>query len=248
VSLPPASVLEAVEPPGQELAPAAKPQDDATLGICLLLPGEEIEPAAAAKDLPVVHLPIVGPFGNASHPTTRVILRWMASASGSAEISGMHLCDYGCGSGILGIAALRRGAKECTFVDVDLCCLAGTKENGAANGFQLHPYLPPTEVLQHDLDFFSRFGSFSDREDGWAPLPADFVGKFPVVLCNIIVGPLCRVAPTLNSLCAPGGIVVLAGFNGARMRRQVEEAYSPFFTLHDLEGDNDWGCMIGRKA
>lgn len=102
-------------------------------------------------------------------------------------------------------------------------------------------------MLKNDIDFYSRFGNFVDRDDGWSVFPADREGCFSIVLCNIVVGPLCRVASTLSSLCAPGGCVILAGFRGSHMRKQVEEAYTPYFVLEDLSCEGEWGSCLGRK-
>mmetsp|Transcript_41660 Transcript_41660/g.89445 ORF Transcript_41660/g.89445 Transcript_41660/m.89445 type:complete len:480 (-) Transcript_41660:84-1523(-) len=237
------------EPSGLDVAAETWSGDD--LGISVVLPDENCEEKIlnALKDVPVLRLAVVGPFGNTTHPTTRVILRWLASEEGKHAIRGQQVCDYGCGSGALGIAALLHGAGSCVGVDNDIAALVATTANAEANGCKIAAHLPPAEVLERDIDFYTRFGNWSSRSDGWSPLPLkELRGQCPVVLCNIVVGPLCRSAPTLHELCAPGGWVLLAGFKGSYMKAQVEDAYSDLFGTLEYRGCEDgWGLFVGRK-
>jgi len=241
-----------------EIVPQPEEAVVGNLGVRVLLPDDgegQQQEDDETQALPVVRLAVVGPFGNTSHPTTRLVLRWMVTEEGRDAIRSRAVLDYGCGSGILGIVALTHGAGSCSAVDNDLAALEAAKANAAANGLQMAVHLPGAEVLDRDLDFYTRFGNWRSLDDlGWTPLPSAAAaepavdgGPFPVVLCNIVVGPLCRVAPTLHELCGPGGFVVLAGFRGDYMRTQVEEAYGALFELADRGREAGWQLLVGRR-
>lgn len=238
------------EAPSAARSPAEVAAD---LGLHVLLPlgeggSEEAEAEAKCSSLPTLRLVAVGPFGNATHPTTRLVLRWMATAAGREALRGSAVCDYGCGSGVLGIAAGMAGAARCVGIDNDLAALVASRANAEANGVAMEIHLPAAEVLDRDIDFYTRFGDWRKRVDTWQPLPASAEGGlFDVVVCNIVVGPLCRVAPTVADLCREGGLVALAGFHGSHMRRQAEAAYSPFFELEDAGAEGGWQMMLGRR-
>ncbi len=117
-------------------------------------------------------------FGTGSHPTTRMCLGWLAR-----ELRpGQRVIDYGCGSGILAIAAALLGAAEVAATDIDPQALTSTRDNALANAVQVH------------------------TQETSAPLAAA-----DVVLANILANPLKVLAPALSMLVRPGGHLVLAG-------------------------------------
>jgi ribosomal protein L11 methyltransferase len=118
-------------------------------------------------------------FGTGSHPTTHLCLEWLEQS----DLAGRHVIDYGCGSGILAIAAARLGACRVTAIDIDPQALASAAENARCNG----------------VDVDVRSSSDPSPEAG------------DVVVANILSNPLKLLAPMLASLVAPGGSLVLSG-------------------------------------
>lgn len=133
-------------------------------------------------------------FGTGTHPSTALCLDWLAGA----DLAGKTVLDYGCGSGLLGIAALKLGAARVIAVDIDPQALTATRQNAAANGVA-----DRIEVL---------------AAADYAPRPCD------VVVANILAGPLVALAPALIASLRPGGALVLAGLLHAHAD-EVERAY-----------------------
>lgn len=152
-------------------------------------------------------------FGTGTHPTTRLCLEWL---DGHIE-EGMTVVDYGCGSGILGIAALLLSARRVVAVDNDPQALSATLANATANGVagKLEALLP-TEMPDE---------------------PAD------VVIANILAQPLIDLAARLCSLVAPGGHLVLSGIMEAQ-QRQVIDAY-PAVRFDPPRVEEGWVCLSG---
>lgn len=134
-------------------------------------------------------------FGTGTHPTTDLCLRWLDGA----EIEGARVLDYGCGSGILAVAALALGAREAVGVDNDPQAVRATAENARNNG----------------VDERLRYGLSTEHDVG---------AGYDVVLANILAEPLIRLAPTLLATLRPGGWIVLAGLLD-RQAERVMEAY-----------------------
>jgi ribosomal protein L11 methyltransferase len=148
-------------------------------------------------------------FGTGTHPTTRMCLRWIAHH----PPQGLRVLDYGCGSGILAIAAARFGAAEIDAVDIDPAAVQSAAANAQANGVSLHPGLPGQVSGQYDL-----------------------------VVANILATPLKLLAPLLCSLVAPGGALVLAGIL-ERQAGELTEAYSPHARLEVSDSEDGWVLM-----
>ncbi|MFZ4649628.1 MAG: 50S ribosomal protein L11 methyltransferase [Rubrivivax sp.] len=153
-------------------------------------------------------------FGTGTHPTTRMCLRWIASRDTAAHPWGRVL-DYGCGSGILAIAAALHGAREVTAVDIDPAAVEATRANARANGVALEAGLP--ECAQ---------------------------GPHSVVLANILATPLKLLAPLLCGLLAPGGTLVLAGILD-RQQEELARAYEPGVRLEVTDCEDGWILMTG---
>ena len=148
-------------------------------------------------------------FGTGTHPTTRMCLRWIACHPPRAQ----RVLDYGCGSGILAIAAARFGAAQVDAVDIDPAAVESASANANAN------------------DVSIRTG-----------LPAQATGQYPLVLANILATPLKLLAPLLCSLVAPGGTLVLAGILD-RQADELAQAYSPHARLRVSDSTEGWVLM-----
>jgi ribosomal protein L11 methyltransferase len=155
-------------------------------------------------------------FGTGTHATTALCLEWLDGLG----LDGERVLDYGCGSGILAIAALRLGAGRALGVDVDPQALEATRANAATNGVA-----PRVETAEPD--------------DTWQ-------GPFDVVLANILAGPLIQVAGELAARQAPGGRIALAGVL-AEQADDVVAAYRPWYDLR-VDGERDeWVRISGTR-
>ena len=160
-------------------------------------------------------------FGTGSHPTTRLCLQWI-----DAHLRpGASVLDYGCGSGILALAAQRFGAGGVLGIDIDEQAVASSRFNAETNRC-----VGPDPVPV-------RFG-----------LPGDDPGgRHDVVVANILSNPLMLMAPMLCARVAPGGDLVLSGV----LERQADEviaAYAPWIALIIWRADEGWVCLHGRAA
>jgi len=160
-------------------------------------------------------------FGTGTHPTTRMCLRWIAGHV-DEQRPWPRVLDYGCGSGILAIAAALHGAREVTAVDIDPAAVAATRDNARANGVSLTAHLPE-------------------------PGPAQGSQAHDLVLANILATPLTLLAPLLCRLLAPGGHLVLAGIL-SRQARALTEAYGPWLALSVADEEDGWILMTGCRA
>jgi len=148
-------------------------------------------------------------FGTGTHPTTALCLQWLAAQ----DLRGKAVLDFGCGSGILAIAALLLGAEKAVCVDIDPQALTATLDNARQNGVADRIVALPAE----------RF----------LPFPAD------VVLANILANPLVALAPLLASSIRAGGRIALAGLLD-RQAEEVREAYAPWFEFEDDARREGW--------
>ena len=157
-------------------------------------------------------------FGTGTHPTTRLCLRWLDAHLKQGE----SVIDYGCGSGILAIAAMKLGASRAAGVDIDEQALLAARRNALQN--------------QADVTFYA-------AEDD---LSANVISPAHVVVANILANPLSVLAPLLARLTLPGGQVVLSGIL-APQADEVREAYAPWFEMHTTDPDEEWVVLAGRK-
>ncbi|MDW8323012.1 MAG: 50S ribosomal protein L11 methyltransferase [Burkholderiales bacterium] len=153
-------------------------------------------------------------FGTGSHPTTRLCLRWLL-----AELRGGEtVLDYGCGSGILAIAAARLGAGRVVGVDIDAQALQSARDNAARNAVAAEFCLP--EALP--------------------ALAAD------VLVANILSNPLKALAPLFARYQQPGGRIALSGILSAQADA-VLAAYAPWFALRVEAQEEGWCLLAGRR-
>jgi len=153
-------------------------------------------------------------FGTGSHPTTSQCLLWLERNLHGGE----SVLDYGCGSGILSIAAKRLGAGRVVAVDVDLAALESSRANTAANGVEVE-VVAPEQVPP---------------------------GSYDVVVANILSNPLRVLAPLLARFARPGGRIVLAGIL-VEQAVSVGEAYAPWFEIGPVAEKEGWSCLAGTR-
>lgn len=154
-------------------------------------------------------------FGTGSHATTRLVLQYLdANLAGASQV-----LDYGCGSGILAIAAAKLGAARVAATDIDPQALTTSAENAAANGVAL-------EIAAPDA------------------LPA---GAFDLVLANILAAPLIALEPLLAARTRAGGHIVLSGILEAQAE-EVIAAYSRHFAIAVGARDEGWVRLDGNRS
>lgn len=155
-------------------------------------------------------------FGTGTHPTTHMCLEWIDGH----DFGGQSIVDYGCGSGVLGIAAAIKGAKTVICVDNDPQALIATSDNAQRNGVQ-----GVIRTLSPEL---------------FNPQPAD------VVLANILAGPLVELSPRLSTSVREGGSLVLSGI----LEEQVDEVVNTYADeFRDLEKKvmDGWVLLTGTR-
>jgi ribosomal protein L11 methyltransferase len=166
-------------------------------------------------------------FGTGAHATTRLCLAWLDAHLRGGE----RVLDYGCGSGILAIAAARLGAAEVVGVDIDAQAVQSARDNSRANGIA------------------AERARYTDPSDLVSPSPASG-GCFDIVLANILANPLKLLAPALLARVAPGGALVLAGL----LSRQADDLLAlyrqlgPQVKLHVWAQAEGWTCLAGRHS
>jgi len=157
-------------------------------------------------------------FGTGTHPTTRMCLRWIAANATRHSDTWDRVLDYGCGSGILAVAAGLHGARGIDAVDIDPAAVAATAANASANGVVLS-----------------------------AGLPDGALGRYALVLANILATPLKLLAPLLTGHVAPGGHLVLAGIL-ERQSDELRDAYAPDLSLTVVDREDGWVLMAARRG
>lgn len=165
-------------------------------------------------DAAVVRLDPGLAFGTGSHPSTRLVLGWLAHET----LAGASVLDYGCGSGILAIAAAKLGATRVAGVDVDAQALATAAENARANGVALRVY-PPER------------------------LPP---GAYDVVVANILAQPLIALEPLLAARVRAGGRVALSGILDSQSS-EVAAAYGGDFDMRVAGSEDGWDVLEGVR-
>jgi ribosomal protein L11 methyltransferase len=158
-------------------------------------------------------------FGSGAHPTTRLCLHWLAGQ----DLKGARVLDFGCGSGILGLAALKLDCERVVAIDHDPQALLATRENAAYNGL---------------LDDRLVVGSGSVQ------------GEFEVVLANILANPLIELAPMLSAAVLADGALVLSGLLDHQIESVVTAYPEVRFDPPVLESDEQgvsWALLTGRK-
>ncbi len=157
-------------------------------------------------------------FGTGTHPTTALCLEWLDGC----DLNNKVVVDYGCGSGILGIAALLLGAKTVIAIDNDPQALIATIENAKRN--------------QIDLNRISTF----------LPNNAPQNIEAHIVVANILAGPLAELAPILSGLCLPNGHIALSGIL-SKQSSTLSDCYKQWFKMNPAAISQDWVRLTGCK-
>ncbi|WP_354688348.1 50S ribosomal protein L11 methyltransferase [Aeromonas sp. 19NY04SH05-1] len=156
-------------------------------------------------------------FGTGTHPTTALCLQWLDGL----DLAGKTVVDFGCGSGILGIAALKLGAARVIGIDIDPQAIQASRDNAMRNGVadQIELYLP------------------AEQPEG---LLAD------VVVANILAGPLRELAPLIAGLGKPGSLMALSGVLESQAP-ELEAIYGQWFEMDPTAVKEEWCRLSGRK-
>ena len=153
-------------------------------------------------------------FGTGSHPTTRLCLEWLERT----VTSGVSILDYGCGSGILAIAAAKLGACEVLGVDIDVQAVSAARSNAERN------------------DVAARFDDSANNIEG----------QFAIVVANILSNPLKALAPAICSHVQAGGQLALSGIL-AEQTDDLIASYAPYIALRVADTRDGWVCLTGSK-
>jgi ribosomal protein L11 methyltransferase len=156
-------------------------------------------------------------FGTGTHPTTAMCMRWLDKQ----DLLGKTVWDYGCGSGILAIAALLLGASAATGNDIDPQALTASRDNAQRNGIA-------------DASFELLLGAPTTTK------------QVDVVVANILAGPLVALSDGIAALCKPGGQLALSGILDTQAK-EIIECYSQWFDLDPPTVTEEWVCISGRK-
>ena len=175
----------------------------------------DVPAAARLADTVVIRLDPGMAFGTGDHPTTRLCLAWLVDHM----VGGETVIDYGCGSGILAIAAGKLGATRVVATDIDEQAITAARGNALDNDVP--------------IDFTS--------SACFAAEPAR------LVVANILSNPLKVLAPVLTSLVAPGGRLVLSGIL-ERQWQDVAAVYAPTIALRLWRVDEGWVCLEGQRT
>ncbi|HHP5404051.1 TPA: 50S ribosomal protein L11 methyltransferase [Aeromonas veronii] len=156
-------------------------------------------------------------FGTGTHPTTALCLQWLDGL----DLTGKTVVDFGCGSGILGIAALKLGAARVIGIDIDPQAIQASRDNAARNGVadQIELYLPADQPQDVEAD---------------------------VVVANILAGPLRELAPLIAGHGKPGSLMALSGVLESQAP-ELESIYGQWFEMDPTAIKEEWCRLSGRK-
>jgi ribosomal protein L11 methyltransferase len=152
-------------------------------------------------------------FGTGSHPTTRLCLQWLSTEL----VPGETVLDYGCGSGVLAIAAKKLGASSVWGVDIDPQAIVASRANAALNGVAVH---------------------FAEHDSTLAPVD--------VLVANILASPLQVMAPLFAGRVRAGGRIVLSGIL-VEQRSMLRAAYAPWFMIDEWGCEDGWVALAGTR-
>ncbi|GLC35297.1 hypothetical protein PLESTB_000579800 [Pleodorina starrii] len=213
-------------------------------------------------------------FGTGEHPTTRLCLRELRAMGARGELTGAAVCDYGTGSGVLALAALKYGAARAVGTDIDSLAVKAAQRNGALNGFH-----PPTftavqcgggidepepltaarvEAAEAGAEAEGAAGPGSATSDdggggGGGGSPAGGGGgggggvpQFDLVVANILRGPLVELQPRLAGYVRPGGRLMLSGIL-YEQTAEIQQAYGRDFEGFTVATDQQWALLQATK-
>lgn len=158
-------------------------------------------------------------FGTGTHPTTALCLEWLDGL----DLAGKTIIDYGCGSGVLAIAALKLGAARALGIDNDPQALAASRNNALRNGV-------------------------ADRLELFTPDTVADTARCDVLVANILAGPLDELAPRFAALCKPGAPFALSGILAGQEPELLARYLANGFTGLNIAQRDDWVRISGRLA
>ena len=180
----------------------------------------ELPVEALVEDAAVVRLDPGLAFGSGTHPTTALCLEWLDTLAAEGVLADADVLDFGCGSGILALAALKLGARHAVGIDNDPQAVIATTDNAERNGLA-------ERITVH--------------------LPADAPARtYPVVVANILASALDALAETISAQVAPGGWLAMSGI----LHGQEDELllrYAPWFDRLEVARQEDWVRISGRR-
>ena len=186
-----------------------------------IVPWNHALPAdAQADDAAVVRLDPGLAFGSGTHPTTALCLQWLDALAASDGLRGKAVLDFGCGSGILALAALKLGAAHAVGIDNDPQALVASRDNAARNAVG------------------ERLAVFTPQE---APQDA-----YPVVVANILASALDALADTLAERTASGGRIALSGILDGQ-EEELLRRFRPWFEALQVAREGDWVRIDGTR-
>ncbi|NMM41533.1 50S ribosomal protein L11 methyltransferase [Pseudoalteromonas arctica] len=155
-------------------------------------------------------------FGTGTHATTALCLKWLESQ----DLTGKTVVDFGCGSGILGIAAIKLGAERMIGIDIDPQAIEASLDNAQRNGVadKLEVYLPENQP--------------------------EFTAD--IVVANILAAPLRELYSVILGLLKPGGKIAMSGIL-EEQAQSVADIYAPFLALDDIAVEGEWTRVSGKK-
>jgi ribosomal protein L11 methyltransferase len=180
----------------------------------------DLPDGADAPGAAVVRLDPGLAFGSGTHPTTALCLQWLDTLAGAGALRDATVLDFGCGSGILALAALKLGAVGAVGVDNDPQAITATLDNAQRNGVddRLQVFLPQDE-------------------------PA---ATYPVVVANILASALIELREVIAARCAPGAHLAMSGIL-ATQADEVVAAYADVLDAIEVERIEDWVRVAGRR-
>lgn len=195
----------------------------------LILPAWlELPPEHA--DRQVIRMDPGSAFGTGSHPTTRLCLEAIEQLSDErgGSLGSIRVADLGCGSGILGIAALLEGASSVAAADTDSLAVRATRDNAVVSGF--------AEQFQVDLGSIERLAELLEGR------PAD------LLLCNILAPVIEALCPAFDTVLAPGGLGLLSGLLVSQAPRLQEVLAEQGWSAELTAQQSQWGLMTIRRS
>jgi len=184
-----------------------------------IVPWDHALPESAdAPDAAVIRLDPGLAFGSGTHPTTALCLQWLDGLAQQGELQGRDVLDFGCGSGILALAALKLGAARAMGVDNDPQAITATHDNAQRNGMSIDVHLPQDEPVR----------------------------TYPVVVANILASALDALAERLAARTAPGGRIAMSGIL-AGQEDELLARYAPWFGALTATRLDDWIRIDGVR-
>lgn len=159
-------------------------------------------------------------FGTGTHPTTFLCLGWLAEQ----DLKDKTLLDFGCGSGILALAALKLGAKRIIGTDIDPQALDASRDNAKRN-----------QIDEKDCDWILTDATHHQDDDE----------KIDIVIANILANPLIELVPVLVSYLKPKGMLVLSGILDSQAD-EVKKAYAPYIDWLETTVKEGWTRLVGQ--